>query len=150
MSRRKYRCLVRVLSDHDTADYCQLRITSVWQMERVNCPDIARELALLGRGIRNVLAMHAVQGGQAWGAYEANALIGILAVSRYQMRDGLELHLWGLHAKALHRDSQAERALLDAALGWCRYQPRRSEAHTDELQTLMRISYAVLCLKKKT
>src|SRR3546814_6753319 len=46
MSRRKYRCLVRVLSDHDTADYCQLRITSVWQMERVNCPDIARELAL--------------------------------------------------------------------------------------------------------
>src|SRR3546814_14429578 len=40
------------------------------------------------------------------------------------MRDGLELHLWGLHAKALHRASQAERALLDAALGWCRYQPR--------------------------
>src|SRR3546814_16300539 len=93
-------------------------------MDRVNCPDIARELALLGRGIRNVIAMHAVQGGQAWGAYEANAPIGILAVSRYQMRDGLELHLWGLHAKALHRDSQAERALLDAALGWCRYHPR--------------------------
>src|SRR3546814_16909655 len=68
--------------------------------------------------------MHAVQGGQAWGAYEADALLGILAVSRYQMRDGLELHLWGLHAKALHRDAQAELALLDAALGWCRYQPR--------------------------
>src|SRR3546814_2320456 len=85
MSRRKYRCLVRVLSDHDTADYCQLRITSVWQMERVNCLDIARELALLGRGIRNVLAMPGVQGGQAWGAYGANDLIGILAVSRYHM-----------------------------------------------------------------
>src|SRR3546814_12929491 len=68
--------------------------------------------------------MHAVQGGQAWGADEADALLGILAVSRYQMRDGLELHLWGLHAKALHRDAQAELALLDAALGWCRYQPR--------------------------
>src|SRR3546814_12263680 len=68
--------------------------------------------------------MQWVEGGKARGAYEANALIGILAVSRYQMRDGLELHLWGLHAKALHRDSQAERALLDAALGWCRYQPR--------------------------
>src|SRR3546814_3225317 len=93
-------------------------------LERVACPDIARELSLLGRGIRNVLAMHAVQGGQAWGAYEADALLGILAVSRYQMRDGLELHLWGLHAKALHRDAQAELALLDAALGWCRYQPR--------------------------
>src|SRR3546814_9652697 len=107
-------------------------------MERVACPDIARELSLLGRGIRNVLAMHAVQGGQAWGAYEADALLGILAVSRYQMRDGLELHLWGLHAKALHRDAQAELALLD-----------RSEEHTSELQSLMRISYAVFRLKKK-
>src|SRR3546814_9261160 len=27
---------------------------------------------------------------------------------------------------------------------------RRSEEHTSELQSLMRISYAVLCLKKKT
>src|SRR3546814_5392355 len=27
---------------------------------------------------------------------------------------------------------------------------KRSEEHTSELQTLMRISYAVLCLKKKT
>src|SRR3546814_6491295 len=28
--------------------------------------------------------------------------------------------------------------------------PERSEEHTSELQSLMRISYAVLCLKKKT
>src|SRR3546814_8060271 len=28
--------------------------------------------------------------------------------------------------------------------------PGRSEAHTSELQSLMRISYAVFCLKKKT
>src|SRR3546814_8449798 len=27
--------------------------------------------------------------------------------------------------------------------------PRRSEEHTSELQSLMRISYAVICLKKK-
>src|SRR3546814_6285581 len=31
-----------------------------------------------------------------------------------------------------------------------RGEPWRSEAHTSELQSLMRISYAVLCLKKKT
>src|SRR3546814_5564279 len=30
--------------------------------------------------------------------------------------------------------------------GW----PERSEEHTSELQSLMRISYAVFCLKKKT
>src|SRR3546814_10835849 len=30
-----------------------------------------------------------------------------------------------------------------------RFQPERSEEHTSELQSLMRISYAVFCLKKK-
>src|SRR3546814_4151414 len=31
-----------------------------------------------------------------------------------------------------------------------RFTPSRSEEHTSELQSLMRISYAVFCLKKKT
>src|SRR3546814_9525609 len=31
-----------------------------------------------------------------------------------------------------------------------RQEERRSEEHTSELQSLMRISYAVFCLKKKT
>src|SRR3546814_4869321 len=31
----------------------------------------------------------------------------------------------------------------------CQGQNRRSEEHTSELQSLMRISYAVFCLKKK-
>src|SRR3546814_3375260 len=35
-----------------------------------------------------------------------------------------------------------------AALGG-RHRPCRSEEHTSELQSLMRISYAVFCLKKK-
>src|SRR3546814_1915920 len=30
-----------------------------------------------------------------------------------------------------------------------RFRPQRSEEHTSELQSLMRISYAVFCLKKK-
>src|SRR3546814_3993371 len=30
-----------------------------------------------------------------------------------------------------------------------RFRPRRSEEHTSELQSLMRISYAVFCLKNK-
>src|SRR3546814_2974077 len=33
--------------------------------------------------------------------------------------------------------------------GSCRQHARRSEEHTSELQSLMRISYAVFCLKKK-
>src|SRR3546814_8358142 len=34
--------------------------------------------------------------------------------------------------------------------GMLRYCPVRSEEHTSELQSLMRISYAVFCLKKQT
>src|SRR3546814_3227560 len=36
-----------------------------------------------------------------------------------------------------------------AAAMWCSDQKERSEEHTSELQSLMRISYAVFCLKKK-
>src|SRR3546814_1640356 len=38
----------------------------------------------------------------------------------------------------------------DEARGRRRRQLARSEEHTSELQSLMRISYAVFCLKKKT
>src|SRR3546814_6095707 len=41
----------------------------------------------------------------------------------------------------MQRDTTIERALDEV---------RRSEEHTSELQSLMRISYAVLCLQKKT
>src|SRR3546814_7928087 len=39
---------------------------------------------------------------------------------------------------------------LQLAQFWLQQQERRSEEHTSELQSLMRISYAVFCLKKKT
>src|SRR3546814_19455726 len=43
---------------------------------------------------------------------------------------------------------QIRRALKPCRLGVKNF--RRSEEHTSELQSLMRISYAVFCLKKKT
>src|SRR3546814_3870434 len=46
------------------------------------------------------------------------------------------------------RGSRARRAR-QASLR-CRRRSSRSEEHTSELQSLMRISYAVFCLKKKT
>src|SRR3546814_5611948 len=45
-----------------------------------------------------------------------------------------------------NRAEELEKYLAAApALSW----PERSEEHTSELQSLMRISYAVFCLKKK-
>src|SRR3546814_3662013 len=49
--------------------------------------------------------------------------------------------------QAVARVAQGDRAGARAALAEVR---NRSEEHTSELQSLMRISYAVLCLKKKT
>src|SRR3546814_5045118 len=40
-------------------------------------------------------------------------------------------------------------AFENLVLGQPRFQPERSEEHTSELQSLMRISYAVFCLHKK-
>src|SRR3546814_3292262 len=45
-------------------------------------------------------------------------------------------------------DTATRRGLVDSAYNERREQ--RSEEHTSELQSLMRISYAVFCLKKKT
>src|SRR3546814_4272994 len=39
-------------------------------------------------------------------------------------------------------------AILQVSSHWRHGQPIRSEEHTSELQSLMRISYAVFCLKK--
>src|SRR3546814_9012859 len=44
----------------------------------------------------------------------------------------------------LHRQRQPVECIGSAPCGW------RSEEHTSELQSLMRSSYAVFCLKKKT
>src|SRR3546814_9366406 len=42
------------------------------------------------------------------------------------------------------------RTLVELRLGRRHHATFRSEEHTSELQSLMRISYAVFCLKKKT
>src|SRR3546814_2643082 len=49
------------------------------------------------------------------------------------------------HYRALFRDAP----YYSTGRNWCDYAPARSEEHTSELQSLMRISYAVFCLKKK-
>src|SRR3546814_4513819 len=64
---------------------------------------------------------------------------------------------WGTYRSAgrtsrapRRRGSPARRAA--SVPGWLRHAaagPHRSEEHTSELQSLMRISYAVFCLKKK-
>src|SRR3546814_4141186 len=60
---------------------------------------------------------------------------------------------WSRHRHRLEpwRALRARDRKAPAASGRTGHHPRqRSEEHTSELQSLMRISYAVFCLKKKT
>src|SRR3546814_8133862 len=61
---------------------------------------------------------------------------------------GLWLKAWGRSsaAKPSSRYSPIEK---EKRPGWHDFATKRSEEHTSELQSLMRISYAVFCLKKK-
>src|SRR3546814_4736984 len=55
-----------------------------------------------------------------------------------------DTHLVRSHCAGANADSHSRRSKVG------RKHPQRSEEHTSELQSLMRISYAVFCLKKKT
>src|SRR3546814_9757199 len=65
---------------------------------------------------------------------------------RSSFRDGLTVLEYFISTHGA-RTGLADTALRTADSG---YLTRRSEEHTSELQSLMRISYAVFCLKKKT
>src|SRR3546814_3967089 len=66
-------------------------------------------------------------------------IFGLTDRERTQM-EGVGVKAFGTHREDIDTDWTGE---ADA-------QPRRSEEHTSELQSLMRISYAVFCLKQKT
>src|SRR3546814_6129171 len=54
------------------------------------------------------------------------------------------------HQRIAHRVRRLQREDRRWLLRAQKRPPTRSEEHTSELQSLMRISYAVFCLKKKT
>src|SRR3546814_8211215 len=69
---------------------------------------------------------------------------GLLAVSIDAFSQYQTQHAWAWEHQAITR---ARLATGDPTIG--RRFEDRSEEHTSELQSLMRISYAVFCLKKK-
>src|SRR3546814_2972376 len=68
-----------------------------------------------------------------------------------QPDDGMACALWwtGRHDLLACRTTRDMRLFPAQALLFLRGRLHRSEEHTSELQSLMRISYAVFCLKKK-
>src|SRR3546814_6078658 len=73
---------------------------------------------------------------------------GEVAVLAEQVGDDLTLIGGKVEQRRAGRNGRAaEQPCLQLRAGWAM---GRSEEHTSELQSLMRISYAVFCLKKKT
>src|SRR3546814_9016006 len=74
--------------------------------------------------------------------------VGIAAQRRNageQYGDARQRHREQGDAEMKARQQPLQRGVADGSIG----HDARSEEHTSELQSLMRISYAVLCLKKK-
>src|SRR3546814_9724801 len=67
-----------------------------------------------------------------------------------RQRTATPAHAFSFHAsaRALAGRLASNHVRTATSAGWARLRSRRSEEHTSELQSLMRISYAVFCLKK--
>src|SRR3546814_6628584 len=83
------------------------------------------------------------------GAAEAEHGEDVVAGQRHRRGSRVDvLHLQPRRATAGHRLQWPAHVLPVCRVSPSK--PTRSEEHTSELQSLMRISYAVFCLKKKT
>src|SRR3546814_7304574 len=79
---------------------------------------------------------------------------GLLNTPGFAELDFSTLHLtlgggMAVQRKVAERWKQTTGCTLAEAYGLTETSPARSEEHTSELQSLMRTSYAVFCLKKK-
>src|SRR3546814_1117815 len=77
---------------------------------------------------------------------------GIALLKRELVHAALPVGCDNLHNQSLITKPVMPPAAFRVArsMWWCTGSAARSEEHTSELQSLMRISYAVFCLKKKT
>src|SRR3546814_17031466 len=98
-----------------------------------------------------VLARTTLQAGAGGGNVSEEAgVCGKIALNVYNGGDRRAAAATGDGREKTMRLNEEEKAILAGEMG----EPRRlalerSEEHTSELQSLMRISYAVFCLKKK-
>src|SRR3546814_8487890 len=90
--------------------------------------------------LSHLLASGAGRAGVAGNATALPHLAPFVALQEKDMLSSIEIDRRKHNIDA--RFAESFESLLD--------KPPRSEEHTSELQSLMRISYAVFCLKKKT
>src|SRR3546814_8057255 len=77
------------------------------------------------------------------------ALIGMVTDYDCWRSDGDDVDITQILAQLQANAATAQRLIVELAKALPGERPPRSEEHTSELQSLMRISYAVFCLKQK-
>src|SRR3546814_6603286 len=90
-----------------------------------------------------------IPSGRLWCRARADCLRKIPNWSRHKARRFARLLPHPRPLRGESRSSDVHRHQLFNQCGIARLTSARSEEHTSELQSLMRISYAVFCLKKK-
>src|SRR3546814_1376288 len=102
---------------------------------------------LAARAVVRIIGIVAVAVGEAGGEHrvveDAFQPVAILRLAGERRQIARQLHVGEAAARRLEMRLGGFEALGEQAL------VERSEEHTSELQSLMRISYAVFCLKKK-
>src|SRR3546814_1496064 len=99
--------------------------------------------------MRLQLRVHRVERGNISQHDDRKRPVGPIRVRHHSIPlvEGIASALRGSISIAM-RKARASPLNADSAMWWL-FLPWRSEEHTSELQSLMRISYAVFCLKKK-
>src|SRR3546814_4724148 len=84
-----------------------------------------------------------------WGAFQFQASLTVDPQGNIFLPNVGPIHLLGVRNKELQKvvDGAVSRVFRSNVFSYASL--ARSEEHTSELQSLMRISYAVFCLKKK-
>src|SRR3546814_9819773 len=84
----------------------------------------------------------------AWDGQAMVHELGVLLAQSSRFGDDPEITYADIDVQRLRLERMRTGTFNDAAAA-AEHPERRSEEHTSELQSLMRISYAVFCLKKK-
>src|SRR3546814_8276172 len=100
-------------------------------------------LLLTGAQVAILFLLARQMGSERYGQF-----VTVIAVASF-VSPFLGLGLSNIVLRNGARDPAHMPSYLSHAVRWWSYTLFRSEEHTSELQSLMRISYAVFCLKKK-
>src|SRR3546814_1376483 len=128
-------------------DPSEIHAVKIEEAQRL-CKSLHEAIAAIEAMRDHAAEVYRVENGHPWSATTGSRTSRALTASQIDARDFLAAR--AAEKREAHAPSGPV-VVLSGGQDWTEHQAiwDRSEEHTSELQSLMRISYAVLCLKKK-